>query len=192
MFLSIPTPTSNPVLAESILRYWERKKYIYTHSMYGGISYLGFISPSAYILFRDFKLLLYAFRPHFIVAFSGNDRSNVLSPSYPETGLPQIQCKLFLFLFLYFYSFLHQQHMEVPGPGVTSGVRHMPQPWQHGMQATSVTYAAGYGNARSSTHWVRPGIEPTSLQRCRILNPMSHNGNSIGSPLSTCSSDRTV
>ena len=50
---------------------------------------------------------------------------------------------------------------------------------QHQIQATSATYMAACDNARSLTHYERPGIEPTSLQRQRpVLNPMSHNRNS--------------
>ena len=30
------------------------------------------------------------------------------------------------------------------------------------IQAVSVTYTIAHGNARSPTHWVRPGIEPTT------------------------------
>ena len=37
----------------------------------------------------------------------------------------------------------------------------MPQPWQRGTQASSVTYTTAHNNARSPTHWARPGIEPT-------------------------------
>ena len=40
-----------------------------------------------------------------------------------------------------------------------------PQPQQHGIQATSVTYTTAHGNAGSLTHWVRPGIEPVSSWR---------------------------
>ena len=35
-------------------------------------------------------------------------------------------------------------------------------PQQDGIQAPSVTYTTAHGNARSQTHAVRPGIEPTS------------------------------
>ena len=38
----------------------------------------------------------------------------------------------------------------------------MPQTQQHQIQATSATYTTTYSNARSLTHWVRPGIEPAS------------------------------
>ena len=34
-----------------------------------------------------------------------------------------------------------------------------PQPQQCGIQATSATYTIAHGNARSLTHWARPGIE---------------------------------
>ena len=36
------------------------------------------------------------------------------------------------------------------------------------------------GNTTSLTHWARPGIKPTSSERqCQVLNPLSHNGNSL-------------
>ena len=46
--------------------------------------------------------------------------------------------------------------MEVPRPGVESKL----QPEPHQIQAESVTYTIAHGNARSLTHWARPGIEP--------------------------------
>ena len=36
------------------------------------------------------------------------------------------------------------------------------EPQQRGIQATSATYTTAHGNARSLTHWARPGIEPTT------------------------------
>ena len=42
------------------------------------------------------------------------------------------------------------------------GATAMPQPQQCGIRATSVIYTTAHGNAGSLTHWVRPGIEPTS------------------------------
>ena len=38
----------------------------------------------------------------------------------------------------------------------------MPQPQQWRIQAVSVTYTPAHSNARSLTHWARPGIEPAS------------------------------
>ena len=38
----------------------------------------------------------------------------------------------------------------------------MPQPQQHQIQAASVTNTTAHGYAGSSTHWARPGIEPST------------------------------
>ena len=38
----------------------------------------------------------------------------------------------------------------------------MPEPQQHEIWAVSVTYTTAHSSARSLTHWVRPGIEPTT------------------------------
>ena len=80
---------------------------------------------------------------------------------------------LFIYLFLVFLSFflgLHPQHMEVPRLGVPSyptGLHHShsnvgSKPHQRWIQATSSTYTAAHSNARSLTHWARPGIKPLS------------------------------
>ena len=37
-----------------------------------------------------------------------------------------------------------------------------PQPQQWGIRAVSMSYTTAHGNAGSSTHWERPGIEPVS------------------------------
>ena len=37
-----------------------------------------------------------------------------------------------------------------------------PQPQQHGNPTASATYTTVHSNARSLTHWARPGIEPVS------------------------------
>ena len=44
--------------------------------------------------------------------------------------------------------------------GATAGA--MPQSQQHRIWAESVTYTTAHSNARSLTHWVRPGIEPST------------------------------
>ena len=47
------------------------------------------------------------------------------------------------------------------------------------IQATSMTYTATCSNARTLTHWEKPGIKPTSSQKhCQVFNPLSHNENS--------------
>ena len=51
-----------------------------------------------------------------------------------------------------------------------------PQPQQFGIQVASPTCHTACGNARSLTHWARPGIEPTSsLSLHQFLNLLSHN-----------------
>ena len=40
--------------------------------------------------------------------------------------------------------------------------RPTPQPWQLRSQAASATYTTAHGNTGSLTHWVRPGIEPST------------------------------
>ena len=56
----------------------------------------------------------------------------------------------------------------------------MPQPQQHPIRATSVTYTPACGNTGSLTHWVRPGIEPAFSSRlCQVLNQLIHSGNCL-------------
>ena len=67
------------------------------------------------------------------------------------------------------------------GPGVELRLKLRPmlQPQQYWIWAVSVTYAAGCSNAKSLTHWARPGVEPTFSQRKdQVSNLLSHNGNS--------------
>ena len=55
-----------------------------------------------------------------------------------------------------------------------------PQPRQHQMWATPMTYAEACCKVGALSHWARPGIEPVSPQTlCQVLNPLSHNGNSL-------------
>ena len=88
-------------------------------------------------------------------------------------------------LYIFFSNILflwpHLCHMEVPRLGVESELQLQPtlQPWQHWIQAASVTYATACSNTRSLTHWVRPGIKPASSQRHLVLNLLNHNGNSL-------------
>ena len=54
-----------------------------------------------------------------------------------------------------------------------------PQPQQCQIRASPSTYTTAHGNARSLTHWLRPGIEPTfSWITSQVHNPPSHNRNS--------------
>ena len=77
--------------------------------------------------------------------------------------------------------------MEVPRLWVEWQLQLQLQPTlqsqQHQIPATSVTHTA-CNNARSLIHWVRPGIEPASLQRlCQVLNLLNHSRNFKGTSL---------
>ena len=85
---------------------------------------------------------------------------------------------------IFFFSFLwpHPRHMEIPELGLNwrCSCEPTPQPHQHWIWAASVTYPAACSNTGTLTHWVRPGIEPASLQRQHwVLNLLSHNWNSF-------------
>ena len=61
--------------------------------------------------------------------------------------------KLVTFYFIFIFSFLelHPWHMEVPKLGAELELP-TPQPQQHQIRASSVTYATAWGNAKSFTH----------------------------------------
>ena len=85
-----------------------------------------------------------------------------------------------IIIIIIFFLWPHSQHMEVPRLGAEwkLQLRPMPHPQQHRILAASVTYAVACCNARSLTHWMSPGIEPTSSQRQRwVLYPQSCCGN---------------
>ena len=53
----------------------------------------------------------------------------------------------------------------------------MPQPQQHRIWAVSVIYTTAHGNLGSLTHWVRPGIKPTSSwMLVRFINRWAMRG----------------
>ena len=85
--------------------------------------------------------------------------------------------------------------MEVSWPGIKSELQLWPvsHPWQHWIQATSVTCAEACSNAGSLTHWARAGIQPASSQRQSwVLNLLSHNRNSLFSFLNIFSEYRIL
>ena len=71
---------------------------------------------------------------------------------------------LFYFIYLFVFSGLHPRHREVPRLGVESSCCFwpMPQTQQFEIRAASATYTTAHGNARSLTHWARPGIKSTT------------------------------
>ena len=73
---------------------------------------------------------------------------------------------------------LHLWPIKVPRLGVQLELQ-LPQPQKCRIRAASVTYVAPCSNMGSLTHWARPGVQPVSSETlCRVLNPLSHNGNS--------------
>ena len=70
-----------------------------------------------------------------------------------------------LFFFLIFLG-PHPAHMEVLrlGSNWSYSCWPKPQPSQPQIQASSATYTTAHDNTGSLTHWVRPGIKPTSSQ----------------------------
>ena len=78
-----------------------------------------------------------------------------------------------------FFSFLwpHLWHMDVPRLGVKSEL----PVYTTAMAMSDLNHihdlhTKAWGNARSLTHWGRPGIQ--SASSWRVLSPWSHNGNS--------------
>ena len=70
----------------------------------------------------------------------------------------------FFFVFLPFLGPLPVAHVGSQARGLigaeAAGVGQRPQ--QLGIRAESATYTTAHGNARSLTHWVRPGMEPAT------------------------------
>ena len=84
----------------------------------------------------------------------------------------------YLFIFLFRATV---GHMEVTRMGVKSELqlRPTPQSQQCRIQAVSTTYTAACGNAGFLTHWLRPGIKPTSS---RILLGFVARWATMGTP----------
>ena len=81
----------------------------------------------------------------------------------------------FIFSSYFFFSCTHGI-WKFPGQGLnwSCSCQPIPQPKQHGIWDTSVTYTTAHGDAESLTHWMRPGIEPISSGSLLL----SHNGDS--------------
>ena len=99
---------------------------------------------------------------HLRVCF-GEMSVHTFCPFFNMVTLFLLSYRVFLFCFVLFWFWFFAfslflgplpQHMEVPRPGVQSQ--------QLGIRAESATYTTDHGNARSLTHWSRPGIEPAA------------------------------
>ena len=101
--------------------------------------------------------------------------------SYSFSFFLSFSLSLFFFLSFSFSLWRHLWYMEIPSPEVKSELQVQPYTTAtaHLIRAASSTYAVPCGNSGSLTHWVRPGIEPTSSGTlCWVLNLLSHKGNS--------------
>ena len=89
-----------------------------------------------------------------------------VAPSWDDTSR-LIVVLLLLFVWILFGNFMAvPQHMEVPGSGIELEPQLQPKPrlWQCQILLT---------------HCTGPGIEPTPLQRPKVLNPPHHSRNSL-------------
>ena len=100
--------------------------------------------------FECFSFLAYTHKPLYLCS---NLQSTVMLVLYP----------FFSFFFWSFYG-LTCGIWNFPGQGSIQSCScwPTPQPQQHQFWATFATYTAVCSNARSLTHWGRPGMEPTS------------------------------
>ena len=57
---------------------------------------------------------------------------------------------------------MHKKVPRLGGLNWSCSCQLLPQPQQCGIQTVSVTHTTAHGNARSLTHWARPGFKPTS------------------------------
>ena len=80
--------------------------------------------------------------------------------------LVKVGLKFILLLFRLLMAATHEKwHTEVPRLGVESNLcccQPTPQPQPHQIQVVPSTYTIAHNSAGSLTHWVRPGIKPSS------------------------------
>ena len=89
-----------------------------------------------------------------------------------------------IFIQLICFLGMHQQHMEIPrlGSNRSYSCQPTPQPQQRRIRAESLNYTTAHGNARSLTHWAKPGIKPVSSW---ILAGLVNYWAMIGTPVFT-------
>lgn len=87
-------------------------------------------------------------------------------------------CKLTILQFFFFFYSCTCGIQRFPGYGLNQSCSGQPivQPQQCPIWAASSANSTACGNARSLTHWGRPGIEPaSSWTLCQVLNHLSHS-----------------
>ena len=83
---------------------------------------------------------------------------------FQMTGVLLAQGPYFVFfcLFFSFFKATSIAYVDSQARGSNQSYSCQPQPQQHGIWAISGTYITAHSNARSLTHWMRSGIEPSS------------------------------
>ena len=94
---------------------------------------------------------------------------------------PMLYLKKFFLIFYYFLYFLGllPGTWRFPGWGSnwSCSCQPTPEPQHLGIRAMSATYTIAHDNARSLTHWVRPGIKPaTSWFLVEFVNHWARTG----------------
>ena len=98
---------------------------------------------------------------------------------------PSACIKMIMWFLCFFFFCLfgpHSLHMRLPGSGSKQycSCWYTPEPQQHRTRAMSATYTTVHGNARSLTHWARPGIKLVSSW---MLVRFAHCWAMVGTPL---------
>ena len=88
--------------------------------------------------------------------------SSVNAKTIGERLIGNLYFILFYFIFRALWKSIEGTLWKFPGWGLKQSFscRLMPWPQQLQIWAALVTYAAACSNARSLTHWARPGVEP--------------------------------
>ena len=89
---------------------------------------------------------------------------------------------LICFVCLFCFLVLHLQHMDVPRPrgwirAAAASLHRSHSNARSGPHLPSTPYTTAHGNAQCLTHWVGPGIEPSSSWYSSGLLALSHNRN---------------
>ena len=87
----------------------------------------------------------------------------ILKKCFSNTQYQRNREDFFFFFFFFFCLFVFSRVVpKAYGGSQARGLWPTPQTKQHGIWAMSATYTTAHSNARSLTHWGRPGIKPTT------------------------------
>ena len=125
------------------------------------ILYFAWLSNYLWILYSTARACLSVYKPAFPALITKASYYLFLSSSTVQLRLPLLMSHFF-FLFTAAPAACGSPQARSRTGAAAAGLHH--SHGNTGSEAASVIYAAARGNARSLTHWVRPGIEPTSSQ----------------------------